>query len=307
MPEQLSPVDPQYKTLLRSSLAVSAPAIVVFTILISANAVDILQSAHLGRMGVAAAGVLAIGLGFLLWRGRWWAGLPTMAASALAAIFFAYKFARPMAAYISANPVNSLGDVFHPLLILSPSLVVVVICVALTMATFKGVRLARELGPRPVSKKAWILLGLWLVLLGGDYAYQQAGWRLFKSPGDLVVRLCQPKVHDEARNLLLAQGVKAVPFLLQGMAASDSDLQCLRKGSLEVLSAMGPVAILPLLEAAKDGSMQALVALQAINDPRAADPLLNIYRTPKPKRDPEFQLQLRQTIKKLNPALNLDG
>jgi len=307
MPEQLSPVNPQYKTLLRSSLAAAAPAIVVFTVMISANAVDILQAAHLGRLGLTAAGVLAVGLSFLLWRGRWWAGLPTMAASALAATFFAYKFARPMAAYISANPINSLGDVFHPLLILSPSLVVVLICVALVMAIFKGVRLARELGPRPVGKKVWILLGIWLVLLGGDYAYQQAGWRFLKSPSDLVVRLCQPKVRNEARKLLLAEGVKAVPPLLQGMATSDYDLGCLRQGSLEVLTAMGPVAIEPLLEAAKGGSLQALIALQAINDPRAADPLLKIYRTPKPKSDPEFQLQLRQTIKKLNPALNLDG
>jgi hypothetical protein len=307
MPEQVSSDTLQFKTLMRSALAVSAPAVVVFTALISASAVSILQTAHVSRLGLAAAGVLALGLGFLLWRGRWWAGLPTMALAAAAAITFAYKFARPMAAYLSANPINSLGDLWHPLLILSPSLVVVVICVALVMASYKGMRLAKAVGPRPVSKKAWIVLWLWLALLGGDLVYQQAGWRLLKSPGDLVVRLCQPSVRGEAQQLLLQQGVKAVPSLLEGMAAKDYDLSCLRNGSLQVLTAMGTTAVNPLLEAVKTGSLEALTALQAINDPRVAGPLLNIYRTPKPKSSPEFQLQLRQTIKKLNPALNLDG
>ena len=289
MPEQSSSDVQQFKILLRSSLAASAPAVVVFTLLITANAVDILQTWHMSRLGLAAAGVLSIGLGFLLWRGRWWAGLPTMAAAGAAALYFAYMFARPMAAYLAANDFRDI-----------------LLCVGLCMLILKGARLARELGPRPVGNGAWILLGLWLALLVGDLVYQQAGWRMVKSPGDLVLRLCQPQVRGEVKSLLLEQGVKAVPSLLEGMVASDHDLECLRDGSLEVLTAMGSAAVDPLLAAAKEDNLQALIALQAINDPRAARALLDIYRNPKPKSDPGFQAQLRKTIKKLNPALNLD-
>jgi hypothetical protein len=276
----------------------------LLTLLITANAVDILQTWHMGRLGMLAAGVVAIGCGFLLWRGRWWAGLPTMAAAGLAALYFAYTFARPMAAYLAANDFR---DIFQAVIMLSPQLVLAVLCIGLFMLILKGVQLARALGSRPVGKGAWILLGLWLVLLGGDLVYQQTGWQIIKSPGDLVVRLCQPQTHDQARTLLLAQGAESVPSLLEGMAASDYGLECLRQGSLEVLTSMGAVAIEPLLAAAKEDNVQALTALKAINDPRVAGPLLEIFRNPKPKGDPEFQLQLRQTIKKLNPAVNLDG
>jgi hypothetical protein len=303
MPEPSSSDVQQFKVLLRSSLAAAAPAVIVFTALITANAVNILQTAYMSRLGLAAAGVLSIGMGFLLWRGRWWAGLPTMLIAAGAAIFFAFKFARPMALYLSANDFR---DIFQAIMLTSPSLVLAVLCIGLCMLIYKGVQLARQLGPRPVGKGAWILLGLWLVLLAGDLIYQQVGWRAVKSPGDLVVRLCQPQVRDEAKGLLLQEGAQAVPSLLKGMAASDYDLECLRKGSLEVLAAMGSVAVDPLLAAAKEDNLQAITALEAVNDPRAAKPLLEIYRNPKPNGDPEFQAQLRKTIKKLNPALNLD-
>ena len=303
MPEQSSSDIQQFKILLRSSLAAAAPAVVVFTVLLTSSSVNILQIWHLSRLGLAAAGVLAIGMGFLLWRGRWWAGLPTMAAAGLAALYFAYMFARPMAAYLSANDFR---DIFQALIMLSPQLVLAVLCIGLCMLILKGVRLARELKPRPVGNGAWILLGLWLALLAGDLVYQQTVWRVFKSPGDLVLRLCQHQVNEEAKSLLLEQGAKAVPSLLEGMSASDHDLECLRDGSLEVLTAMGSAAVEPLLAAAKEDNLQALIALQAINDPRAARPLLETYRNPKPDSDPEFQAQLRKTIKKLNPALNLD-
>lgn len=294
----------QFKILLRASLASAAPAIVVFTLLITANAVDLLQTWHLGRLGMLAAGVLAIGFGFLLWRGRWWAGLPTMAAAGLAALYFAYTFARPMAAYLAANDFR---DIFQAVIMLSPQLVLAVLCIGLFMLILNGVKLARVLGPRPVGNKAMIVLGIWLVVLAGDLIYQQTAWQLVKSPGDLVVRLCQPRTHDLARSMLLEQGNKAVPSLLEGMAAKDHGLACLRQGSLEVLAAMGTVALDPLLAAAKKENLQALIALKAINDPRTAAPLLGIYRNPKPKGDPEFKLQLRSTIKALNPALNLEG
>ncbi len=306
MSRQLTQEQIQLKTLLRSALAAAAPAVVAFVALISANAVDLLQIFHLGRVGMAAMGVLAVSLGHLLWRGRWWAGLPSLAAAAVAVVYFAFKFARPMAAYLAANPINSLGDVLHPLVMLSPSLVVVVICVGLVMAIYKGTRLARAMGPRPVGRSAWVIFFVWLALLGGDLVYQQSGWRLVKSPDDLVVRLCQPQVREEAQRYLLEEGPGAVPALLTGMAAKDPDLECMRRGSLQVLAGMGSAALEPLIQAAGEGKVEALVALQALGDRRAARPLLEIYRRPKPPGGPEFQAVLRQTIQKLNPALNLD-
>jgi hypothetical protein len=304
MPEQSAQDTQQLKIILRSSIAAAAPAVVVFTVLITSNAVGLLQTWHMGRLGMLAAGILAIGLGFLLWRGRWWAGLPTMAAAGLAALYFAYMFARPMAAYLSANDFR---DIFQAIIVLSPQLVLAVLCAGLFMLISKGVRLVKNMAPRPVGNKARILLGIWLVVLAGDLIYQQAGWQLIKSPSDLMVRLCQEQNHDQARSLLLQQGVKAVPSLLEGMAAKDKGLECLRHGSLEVLTAMGAAAVEPLLAAAKDENVQAVIALKAINDPRAAGPLMEIYRNPNPKGDPEFKLQLRRAIKKLNPSLSVDG
>jgi hypothetical protein len=303
MPEQSSTEIQHFKILLRSSLAASAPAVVVFTVLITSNSVDLLQTWHMGRLGMLAVGVLAVGMGFLLWRGRWWAGLPTMVAAGSAALYFAYKFARPMAAYLSANDFNNL---FQPIMMLAPQLVIAVLCIGLCMLIYKGVQLAKQLGPRHVGNGAWILLAIWFALLGGDLLYQEAGWRAIKSPGDLVVRLCQPHVRDEVKTLLLKQGAKAVPSLLEGMAATDYGLECLRDGSLEVLTAMGSQATDPLLAAAKEDNLQAVIALKAITDPRAAKPLLEIYRNPKKDGDPEFQSELRKTLEKLNPALNLD-
>lgn len=307
MSSQAAADNSRVKTLLRSALAVSAPAVVAFVAFISANSVDLLQTVSLSRWGVAAVGVLAVSLGHLLWRGRWWAGLPTLAAALAASLYFAFKFARPMAAYLTANPINSLDEVLHPLVMLSPSLVVVVVCVALFMASLKGVRLARELGPRPVGKGAWIILGVWLAVLAGDFAYQQAGWRLVKSPDDLVVRLCQPADRGEAEQLLLQRGPAAVPALVEGLAAADAGLACMRQGSMAVLTAMGPAAAPALVDAVASGKQEALRALAAINDPRAAGPLLEVYRAEPPKGGPEFQMQLRDTIHKLNPALNLGG
>jgi hypothetical protein len=306
-PRPGTPEADTWRTLVRGGLAASAPAVVALAGLISASSVGLLNTFGLGRLGVAAAGVLSVCLGWLLAKGRWWAGVPTLAAAAAGAVVFSYKFARPFAAYLSANPVQGLGDLTSPLVMLSPALVVVVLCVGLCLAVFKGVRAAREVGPRPVGRAAWGVLLVWLVLLAGDAAYQHWGWRAVQAPSDLVVRLCsdRPAVAAQARRLLLAQGEEAVPALLEGMASGDSGLGCLRRGSAEVLSDLGPAAVPGLLEAAREGSRAALDGLQAVGDPRAAAPLLEIYRTPDPERDVQFELELKNTIRQLNPTLRL--
>jgi hypothetical protein len=296
-----------WRTLVRGGLAASAPAVVALAGLVSSSAVDLLNTFGLGRLGLAAAGVLAICLGWLLAKGRWWAGAPTLVAAGGAAVVFAYKFARPLAAYIGANPVGGLGDLTTPLIMLSPALVVVVLCVGLFMAVLKAMRAARAIGPRPVARAAWGVLAVWLVLLAGDAVYQQWGWQMLRSPSDLVVRLCsdRPGVPAQARRMLLAQGREAVPALVEGLSSGDSGLGCLRRQSTAVLAALGPAAVPGLLEAAREGSRAALAGLQAVDDPRAAGPLLELYRSPAPERDPQFELELKDTIRQLNPTLSL--
>lgn len=296
------------KSLLRAALAACAPALAAFVTLISTSVVFSLDTAGLGRMGVTAAGVTAACLAYLLWRGRWWAGLPALAIYAWGAAFFLYKFIRPLAAYLAANPVNNLGDLASPLLLLSPSLVLVMICVILGVAVLKGVRLCRVLAPRTVPLAAWGALILWLLILGGDYVYEQAGWRWLKSPTDLVVRLCLPDrdIRKEAQGYLLDLGPDAVPALLAGMAVKDQDLGCMRQGSWAVLYRIGAPARPALLEAARAGSLAAVAALQGLGDRRAAQPLLDIYRDPKRKSSPAFEAALKEAIEKLDPGIHLD-
>ena len=54
------------KILLKAALAASAPALVAFVVLISLSVVDLIHHASLGRLGVAAAGVVALCLAYLL-------------------------------------------------------------------------------------------------------------------------------------------------------------------------------------------------------------------------------------------------
>ncbi len=296
------------KTMLKAALAASFPALVAFVVLISLSVVDIVHYASLDRLGVAAGGVVALALAYLLWRGRWWAGLPSLALCAGGAVVFSLKFLRPLMRYLAVNPVRDFGDLTSPILLLSPALVLVVLCIILGLAIYRGVKLARRLQPRPVPWAAWGILFIWLAVMGGDYIYQQSGWRWFKSPSDLVVRLCstRPELRREVENYLLEQGADAVPVLLLGMATDDADLDCLRQGCWSVLFRMGPRIMPQLLQAARQGSPEAVLALQGLGDRRAAGPLLQLYRDPKRKFSPQFEQLLKETIHKLNPSLKLE-
>jgi len=243
-----------------------------------------------------------------LWRGRWWAGLPALAAYVLALVYFALKVFRPLSAYFSVNPVEGLHDILSPLMLLSPQLVLVVICIGLGVLVWRAVRVARRLGPRPVSRLAWGLLLVWLLVLGGDYYYQAAGWRWMGDPADYVVRLCstRPQVRREAREMLARAGVEALPALLAGLATRDVDLECLRRGSLEMIRRLDAAALPGLIAAARRGQAAALAALAALGRPQAARPLLELYRNPPADMHPAFREKLRRTILKLDPTLHLD-
>jgi hypothetical protein len=294
--------DQEYKTMLKAALAAAAPVLAVVVILISVDAVTVLEMTNLGRIGLAGLGVVLGGLAFLLWRGRWWAGLPALLISALAMVAFALKFIRPLLAYFQVNPLQGLGDFIHPFVMLSPALVLVLISFVLFRVLLKGVQLAKQLAPRPVSNAAWGVILLWAVVFVGDAFYENLAWRWWPSSSDLVVRLCMEKdMAVEAREKLLKMGPEAVPSLLLGMAAPGKNLTCLRKSSLEVLLRMGGAAVPALVTEARSGSQEALVALSRIGDPRAAAPLREHYLSKERKPSPEYDKLLQATIKKLDP------
>jgi hypothetical protein len=293
--------------MLKAALAAAAPVLAVVVILISVDAVGIMDITHLGRIGLAALGVVLAGLAFLLWRGRWWAGVPAMFVFMFAMVYFALKFIRPLLAYFQVNPLQGVGSVIEPFVMLSPSLVLVLISFLLFRVILRGVKLAKRLAPRPVSTAAWGVILLWVFVLAGDAFYENLAWRWWPTPSDLVVRLCLGRDRSmaaEAADRLHQMGPDAVPSLLLGMAAPGSSpgLACLRESSLNVLVGMGGAAVPALVGHAKDGNQEALVALARIGDTRAARPLREYYLSEGRTSSPEYDKLLEATIKKLDPT-----
>lgn len=298
----------QIKVLLRGALAASAPGLVPLVAMVSANAVDVQSVVPLDRFGLAAAFVVLISMGYLLWRGRWWAALPAIASAAASMVYFAFKFIRPLIAYLKANTLDNFGDHVWPLMLLTPHLVLVLLSLTVGLVALKGMTTARALGPRHVSPIAWGVVLLWLLLLAGDVVYQQVGWRYIQSPSDMVVRLClgKPALKAEAEGYLMKMGPEAVPALLEGMATPDPDMNCLRQQSHQVLLKLGSQAAAPLLKAALGGSIEALTVLGERGERQAAAPLLDHYNDPRRKGSPEYDAVIKQTITKLNPTIRFD-
>ena len=294
--------------LLRGSLATAAPALAALVTVFSTSAVTLLEVFGLGRWGMAASGVLVLCLSHLLWRGRWWAGLPTLLMALAAGVMFAVKFIRPLSAYMAANPTEGLGDLWQPLMMLSPSLVLVVICLGLVLLVLKGMAAAARSRHHRVSRLAWGLVVIWLLVLAGDWAYQSWAWRSWPEASDLVVRLCsrQSQVNQEAQKLLAQMGPEAAPALLEALGTTDPELECLREGAAKVLAGMGPVMRPALIQAAGACHQGALQVLVEIGDAKAARPLLDIYRRPNLKCPPEYSKKLAQAIGKLDPTLKLE-
>lgn len=296
------------KVLLIGAMACAAPALVPLVTMVSATAVDVLRQIPLDRFGLAAAFVVLASMGYLLWRGYWWAAIPALASAAASVVFFSWKFIRPLSAYIKANDMSDFGSHIWPLMLLTPHLVLVLLTFTVGLVALKGLRTARQLGPRGISPVAKGVIILWLVLLAGDAVYQHYAWRYMQQPSDMVVRMCidKPELRTEVQGYLLKMGDEAVPALLEAMATPDPDLSCLRDSSREMLLKMGPAVAPKLLEAAIGGSREALAVLQELGDPRMANRLLEHYHDEKRKRSPEYDELLRQTITKLNPTLKIE-
>jgi len=159
----------QRKAMLKAIMAAAAPALAGLVALVSTP--HILQEvAGVGPLGLLAAAGLAGVLAYLLWRRHWWAGLPALMGALATAAFTGYSLARPLAVYYASNPPLDLAGLTAPLILLSPSLVLCVLCLSLARWLGRGMGLARRLGSRPVSRHLWPLMALWLALLAIDLA-----------------------------------------------------------------------------------------------------------------------------------------
>ena len=297
------------KNILKAAWATAAPAVIPFAVLLTANLADLLNYASLSRLGIASILVIFLCLAYLVRRGWWIAGLPSLLVFAGAMVYFTIKFFRPYLAYIEANRPQGFHDYFAPLLMLSPSLVVVVLSLTLSVVLIRGMQSCRFISARPVGRIFWGIAVLWTVLLAGDYWYQSSGWRYFDQPSDMVVRLCNEDqaVRAEAGKHILKMGVSTAPVLLEGMAAPDPDLECMREGCERLLTAMDKAVVPELLAAAKAGDANAVLVLGKIGDKRAAGPLRSLLKTPPQKASPRFKEMLKKTLKLLDPPVPGQG
>ncbi|MBU4565377.1 MAG: hypothetical protein KMY53_14765 [Desulfarculus sp.] len=269
----LTPEEVTSKSLLKGSLAAAAPGLAVLVVALAAEPTNLLQNAKLGFWGLLAVAVELFALGYLLRKARWWAGLPALAACLAAIVFFITAFLRPLLAYWQYNPMNSLGDVLEPLMLLSPQLVLVLISFTLGLVVLRTMRLARSAAPGKVTLLAWGVMALWLVILAGDAWYQNLGWQSMGGPKDYVVRLCLGSEADQrtAQNKLRELGMEAAPALVQGLSlggrAVDPLLDCTREKSGLLLQEMGREALPALREAEAKGDEKAAALLRRMKAP----------------------------------------
>ncbi|MCB2191596.1 MAG: hypothetical protein KQI62_08525 [Deltaproteobacteria bacterium] len=263
----LTPEEITNKNLVKGGLAAAAPGLAMLVVALAAEPTTLLQNAKLGFLGMLAVAVELFALGYLLRKGRWWAGLPALAACLGAIIFFITKFLRPLLAYWQYNPINDLGGVLEPLMLLSPQLVLVLISLTLGLVVLKTVRIARGAGPLPVGRLAWGVIFLWLVILAGDAWYQNQGWQSIGGPKDLMLRLCLGGESDQmtAQRRLRELGMEAAPTLVQGLSLGgrsvDPIIDCTREKSGLLLQEMGREALPALQDAAAKGDEKAAALL----------------------------------------------
>ncbi|MCF8040551.1 MAG: hypothetical protein K9K65_04560 [Desulfarculaceae bacterium] len=269
----LTPEEITSKSLVKGGLAAAAPGLAMLVIAFAADPTFLLQNAKLGFFGLLAVAVELFALGYLLRKARWWAGIPTLVACLAAIVFFITKFLRPLLAYWRYNPINSLGDALEPLMLLSPQLVLVLISLTLGLVVLRTMRIARHNPPLPVTRLAWGVMALWLVILAGDAWYQNQGWQSMGGPKDLVLRLCLGSESDQrtAQNRLRELGVEAAPTLVQGLSlggrAVAPVIDCTREKSGLLLQEMGRQALPALRDAAAKGDEKAAALLERMQKP----------------------------------------
>ncbi|MBU2469878.1 MAG: hypothetical protein KKC78_14665 [Proteobacteria bacterium] len=269
----ISPEIMTNRTLVKGGLAAAAPGLAMVVVALAVEPTILLQNAKLGLLGLLGVAVELFALGYLLRKARWWAGIPALAACLAAVIFFILKFLRPLLAYWQYNPIKDLGGALEPLMLLSPQLVLALISFTLGLVVFKTMQVARRTAPLPVSRLAWGVMALWLVISAGDAWYQNQGWKSMAGPKDLVLRLCLGDEGDQqiALRLLLEQGAESAPALVQGLNLGgrmvDPVIDCTREKSELLLKELGPRALPALERAAKAGDPKAAALLRQMGSP----------------------------------------
>ncbi|MCF8033092.1 MAG: hypothetical protein K9K66_16160 [Desulfarculaceae bacterium] len=270
MRKLMTPEQQLQRELVKGGLAAAAPGLAVLVVALAMNPISLLSRFHLGFFGMLGLAALLFVMAYLLRKARWWAGIPAIASSAAAMVFFAMKFLRPLNAYFEYNRAEGIGGVLEPLMLLSPQLVMVLIALTLGLLVLKTIRMTRGMEPLPVNRLAWGVLLLWLVILGGDAVYQNYAWRFMAGPGDLVLRLCLGSAEQQrlVRTKLLNLGAEAAPALVKGLSAGgravDETSDCTRETSLRMLMALRRDGLPALRAAAQAGDPQAQEALKKI-------------------------------------------
>lgn len=270
MRKMMTPEQQLQRELVKGGLAAAAPGLAVLVVALAVDPISLLARFHLGFFGMLGLAALLFVMAYLLRKARWWAGFPALAASAGAMVYFAMKFLRPLNAYFEYNKADGIGGVLEPLMLLSPQLVMVLIALTLGLFVLRTMRMTKTMPPLPVNRLAWGVLLLWLVILGGDAAYQNYAWRFMAGPGDLVMRLCLGSAEDRAtaQNRLLGMGAEAAPALVKGLSAGgnavDSLNDCTREASLRLLKAMRREGLPALRAAAQAGDPRAQQALKQL-------------------------------------------
>ncbi len=273
MRKLMTPEQQMQRELVKGGLAAAAPGLATLVVALAVDPVELLARFHLGFFGMLGLAAVLFVMAYLLRKARWWAGLPAIAASVAAMVYFALKFVRPLNAYLAYNRPEGIGGLLEPLMLLSPQLVMVLISLTLGLLVFKTIRMTRTMPPLPLNRLAWGVLALWLVIMGGDAAYQNYAWRFMAGPNDLVLRMCigSAEQQSEVRNKLLSLGKEAAPALVQGLSAGGQSLtdttDCMRQTSLRLLMAMPRQALPALRQAAQAGNQQAAQALKKLTSP----------------------------------------
>lgn len=150
------------KMMLRGGIAAAAPGLVAVVAATTAMPATLSTYTGMNSVGVAALGVVFFFLAFLFARSRWWAGLPGLIFVAGAIVYFSIKAGRILTRYYQFNTIQSFADLFSPLSVISLHLCLLIIAGTLGWHMLNALRVGRIIGPQPVSKHVWVLMGIWL-------------------------------------------------------------------------------------------------------------------------------------------------
>ena len=153
------------KTMLKGGFAAAGPGIIALVAAFTVPVPLLIEYTAMGSMGVAALGVIFFYAAYLLYRGYWWASIPSLSVAAMGLWFFGSKALRLLTLYYEHNPIITLTDLIAPFSIISLQLVLVFVSCTLGLVIFKTARFCMGVSPHPVKKYVWGAAGMWGVVI----------------------------------------------------------------------------------------------------------------------------------------------